>query len=122
MWVVNFLLTLKKEENYSLGNLQVACYVKFVVVFSYVIKIIIVGRDSAVSIAICCGLDGPKIESQWGQDFLHTARLTLGPTQPPIQWEPGLSQGVKQSGHGINHLSPFSAKIKERVSYTSIHL
>jgi hypothetical protein len=32
-----------------------------------------------------CGLDGPGIESQWRQDFPHPSRLTLGPTQPPIQ-------------------------------------
>jgi hypothetical protein len=85
-------------------------------------KIIIVGRDSAIGIAICYGLDGPKIESQGGRDFPHKARPTMEPTQPPIQWVPGLSQGVNQPGHGIDHLPPFSAEIKERAGYTSIHL
>jgi hypothetical protein len=86
------------------------------------IKIIIVGRDNAVGIAICYKLEGPKIESLWGQDFPQTARLTLGPTQPPIQWVVGLFQGVEQPGHGIDHLPPFSAEIKEKVNCTSIHL
>ena len=51
------------------------------------------GRDSSVGIATRYGLDGSRIESQWGRDFPHPSRRTLGPTQPPIQWVPGLSQG-----------------------------
>jgi len=49
------------------------------------------GQDSSVGIATCYGLDGPGIEFRWGQDFLHLSRPALGPTQPPIQWIPGLS-------------------------------
>jgi hypothetical protein len=52
-----------------------------------------VGRDSSVSIAIRCGLDGPGIESRWGRDFPHPSIPALWPTQPPIQWVPGLSRG-----------------------------
>ena len=50
------------------------------------------GRNSSVSIAIRYGLDGPRIESRWGREFLHTSTSALGPTQPPIQWVPGLSR------------------------------
>ena len=46
----------------------------------------------AVSIATRYRLDGSGIESRWGRDFLHPSRLALGPTQPPVQWVPGLSQ------------------------------
>ena len=49
-----------------------------------------VGRDSSVGIATSYGLDGPGIESRWGRDFQHPSRPTLGPTQPSIQWVPGL--------------------------------
>ena len=53
-----------------------------------------VGRDSAVGIATRYGLDGPGIKSRWGErDFPHSSRQALGPTQPPIQWVPGLSHG-----------------------------
>jgi hypothetical protein len=45
-----------------------------------------VGRDSSVGIAIRYGLDGPGIETRW-------KRPALRPTQPPIQWVPGLSRG-----------------------------
>jgi hypothetical protein len=41
------------------------------------------------------GLDGPGIESRCGRDCLHLSRSALWPTQPPVQWVPGLSQGVK---------------------------
>jgi hypothetical protein len=49
--------------------------------------------DSLVGIATSYGLDGSWIELQWGQDFLHMFRLALEPTQPPIEWVPGHSQG-----------------------------
>jgi hypothetical protein len=39
------------------------------------------------------GLDGPGIESRWWRYFSHTSRPTLEPTQPPVQWVPGLSRG-----------------------------
>jgi hypothetical protein len=44
-----------------------------------------VGLDSVTGIATGYGLDGPGIESWWGQDFLHLSRPTLGPTQPSVQ-------------------------------------
>jgi hypothetical protein len=52
-----------------------------------------VGRDGAVGIATRYGLDDPGIESRLGRDFPNPSRLTLGPTQPPIQWVPALTRG-----------------------------
>ena len=57
------------------------------------------GRDSSVGIATRYGLDGLGIESRWGRDFLHPSRPALEPTQPPVQWVPGLSRGL--SGRGV---------------------
>jgi hypothetical protein len=52
-----------------------------------------------------------------GRDFLLFAtasRMTLGPTQPPIQWVPGaLSLGVKRPRRETEHLPPSSAEVKE---------
>jgi len=41
--------------------------------------------NSVVGIATHYGVDGPGIDSRWGQDFLHLSRPTLRPSQPPTQ-------------------------------------
>ena len=58
------------------------------------------GPARVVGIATGYGLEGPGIESRCGRDFPHLSRPALGPTQPPAQWVPGLSRGIK-SGRGV---------------------
>ena len=73
------------------------------------------GRDSSVGKATRYGLDGPGIECRWWREFPQPSRTALGPTQPPIQWVPGLYQRVKRPGRGLDHRPPSSAEVKERV-------
>ena len=71
-------------------------------------------RDSSVDIETHYRMDGPEIECRWRRDFPHPSRPALGPTQPPVQWVPGLLLGVKRSGPSVEH--PSNAEVKERVS------
>ena len=75
-----------------------------------------VGRDSVVGTATCYGLDGLGIESRSRRDFPHPFREALGPTQPPVQWAPGLFRrggGLKRPGRGVDHPPQSSTKVKE---------
>jgi len=48
--------------------------------------------SSSVSIATDYGLDGPGL-NPGGNEIFHLSKPALGPTQPPVQWVPGLSRG-----------------------------
>ena len=50
------------------------------------------GPGSSVGIATDYGLDGPG-SNPGGDEIFRPSRPALGPTQPPIQWRPGLSRG-----------------------------
>jgi hypothetical protein len=45
--------------------------------------------------------------------FSTKSRPALGPTQPPIQWEPkSISLGIKRSGHETDFLPPSNVEVK----------
>jgi hypothetical protein len=71
--------------------------------------------DSSVGIALGYGPDdqGSRVRFPEGTG---TSRTALGPTQPPIQWEPSaLSLGVKRSGREAGRSFPSSVEVEVRV-------
>ena len=73
------------------------------------------GGDSSVSIATGHGLDGPGIESRWGSRF--SAPVQTGPGAHPASCTMGTGSfpGVNRPGRDVDHPSPSSAEVKERV-------
>ena len=67
--------------------------------------------DSIVGTVTHYRLDNPGFKYWWGLDFPHPSRLSLGPTETPIQWV----LEVKQPQHGINHPPPSITEVKEKV-------
>ena len=77
------------------------------------------GPGSAVGTVTGYGLDGAGIEYRCRRDFPHLSRPTLGPTQPPVEWVPGLSQGKERQGRDADPSPPSSAVVMKEWSCNS---
>jgi hypothetical protein len=75
----------------------------------------VVGRDSSVGIATRYGLAGPGIESQWGARLFAPVQTGSGVHSASYTMGAGTFPEVKRPGRGVDHPSPFSAEVKERV-------
>jgi hypothetical protein len=73
----------------------------------------ITGRNSAVSVATRYGLDGSEIESRWRRGIPLPSRPALGPTQPPLRWVSGHSQGY--NGRGVALTTPPPSHLRPRL-------
>jgi len=70
------------------------------------------GPGSSVGIATDYGLDGPGSNPDGDENF-RQSRPALGPTQPPVQWVPGLSRGKVRPWRAADHSPPSSAAVME---------
>jgi hypothetical protein len=69
------------------------------------------GRDSVVDITTSYKLDGPEIESWWGEGEIRTHPQR--PWAPPSLLYQVSFQGVNQPGRGDDHTPPSSAELTE---------
>jgi hypothetical protein len=76
---------------------------------------IIKSRNSSFGITTGYRLDSHGLNPDRGKIFLFSvmSRLTLEPTQPPVQWAVrAFSLVVKQKSHEADHQCPSGAKVK----------
>ena len=73
------------------------------------------GRDSSEVIVTRYVLDGQEIETRSGRYFPHLSRPSLGPHSSSYAMGTGYFSSVKRPEHGVDHQTPPSAEVKERV-------
>ena len=69
-------------------------------------------QGSSVGIATDYGLDSPG-SNPGGDEIFRPSSPALGPTQPPVQWVPGLSRGKVRPGRATDHSPPSSSAVME---------
>jgi len=70
------------------------------------------GPGSSVGIATDYGLNNPG-SYPGGDEIFRPSRPALRPTQPPVQWVPGLSRVKVRPGRAADHSPPTSAAVME---------
>ena len=73
------------------------------------------GWDNSVDIVNIYGLEGPRIEPRVKARFSAPVQTGSGAYPISCTMGTGYSPGVKGQGRGVEHPSPFSAEVKEKV-------
>jgi hypothetical protein len=77
--------------------------------------------DSSVGIATGYGLDGPGIESRWGEIFRTCQDRPWGPPSLLYNGYRVFPGGRKRRGRGVDHSHPSSVEVMEESNYISTH-
>ena len=67
-------------------------YIYIYIYMCVCVCVCVCGPGSSVGIGTDYGLDGPG-SNPCGDEIFRPSRPVLGPTQPPVQWVPGLYRG-----------------------------
>ena len=103
-------------------NLRLFCWITTLVVF-FLVRCVLEFRCGWVGLVSVLQAASASQYSQYshslwagrsGDRVPVEARFSI-PNQPPIQWLPGISRGVKQPGRGVDHLPLSSAEAQESV-------
>jgi hypothetical protein len=81
----------------------------------YLLHTVSLGRDSSVGTATRYGLDGPGIESRWEGRFSAPVQTSPGAHPASYTTGTGYFPGVKRPKRGVDHPSPRSAEVTERL-------
>jgi len=74
---------------------------------------VIVGRDSAVGIETCYGLDCPGIESRWGVKFSAPVQTSAEAHPASYTMDTGSFLGVKRPGRGLDQPPHIAPRLKQ---------
>jgi len=73
------------------------------------------GLDIAVGIATRYGLEGPRIESQWGARFSAPVQTVPGVHPASYAMGTGSFPGIMRPGRGVDHPPSSSTEVKGKV-------